>query len=78
MIPNGHQPNRMALLTGFSIGGIWVLAALYTIVRALGGFGDSRPDYGVAWITTGVLLLAAGVAAIVGTWWHQLRPRENH
>jgi hypothetical protein len=78
MTQNQHQPNRLALLTGFGIGVTWIAAALYTLVRAMGGFGTSRPDYGVAWTAVGILLLAAGCAAVIGTWWHQLRPAEDH
>ncbi|MGH7467694.1 MAG: hypothetical protein ACRENP_06860 [Longimicrobiales bacterium] len=74
MAYNGHQPNKLAVLAGFGIGLTWILTALYTLVRAFGGLRDDRYDYGVAWTTVGVLLLAAGIAALIGTWWHQLRP----
>ena len=77
MAQNGHQPNKLAILTGFGIGLSWIAMALYVLIQAARGFGDQRPDYGVAWALSGILLLAAGGAALVGTWWHLLRPHAH-
>jgi hypothetical protein len=78
MAQNGRQSNRLALAAGFGIGIVWIASALYVLVYAIRGFSDRRPDYGMAWSLVGVLLLAAGVAAVVGTWWHVLkRPLAN-
>ncbi|MGQ0562435.1 MAG: hypothetical protein ACT443_11235 [Gemmatimonadota bacterium] len=64
-------PNKLALAAGFGIGVLWVAMALWCLVAGVNGFSDERPDYGLAWTLVGVLLLAAGSAALIGTWWHQ-------
>ena len=78
MAQNGSQRNPMALATGFGIGILWIASALYILVHAIRGFMDHRPDYGMSWSLVGVLLLAAGVSAVIGTWWHLLRRPEAH
>jgi hypothetical protein len=78
MAQNHTQPHRLALAAGFGIGILWIASALYVLVNAIRGFIDHRPDYGMSWSLVGVLLLAAGVSAVVGTWWHLLRrPAAN-
>ena len=79
MAQNGHGPNKLALATGVGIGISWVAMALYMLVHACAGSGDSRPDYALAWGLAGVLLLAGGISALVGTWWHVIRaPTLEH
>jgi hypothetical protein len=79
MAQNGNRPNKLAVAVGFGIGLAWIAMALFTIARAVAGFNYNRPDYGLAWSLAGVLLLAAGVAALIGTWWHVLRVHpEGH
>ena len=79
MAHNGSAPNKLALTVGFGIGLSWIVMALYILVNAFAGISDSRPDYGLAWGLAGILLLAAGVAALIGTWWHVLRlPAAEH
>jgi hypothetical protein len=34
---------------------------------------NDRGDWALAWGLVGVLLLAAGLAAMIGTWYHQTR-----
>jgi hypothetical protein len=77
MAHNGDQPNRLALLAGFSIGFLWIAMAIFLLMRSLGGLNNHRPDYGLAWGLAGVLLFAAGVASILGTYWHNLRPNHD-
>jgi hypothetical protein len=72
-----QQQNRLAVIVGFGTGVTWIVAALYTLMRAFGGISNDRYDYGVAWTTAGLLLLAAGVAALIGTWWHHVRPASD-
>ncbi len=79
MAHNGDRPNRLALASGFGIGIVWVITALFILLNAVRGFADKRPDYGLSWSIVGVLLLAAGASALVGTWWHVLRkPAQHH
>jgi hypothetical protein len=42
------------------------------------GYLNGRSDWGLAWLLVGILLLAAGIAAMVGTWWHQTRVLREH
>ena len=78
MAQNGKNPNRLALAVGFGIGIVWIASALFILYNAIRGFSDRRPDYGMSWSLVGVFLLAAGISALVGTWWHQLRPGSQH
>lgn len=79
MAEHDHSANKLAIAAGFGIGVLWIAMALWCLYSAIAGFSDNRPDYGLAWSLVGVLLLAAGSAALIGTWWHQLRPHaEEH
>jgi hypothetical protein len=51
--------------------------ALFALTKSFAGLNNHRPDYGLAWGLVGVLLLAAGTAAVIGTWWHNLRPAHH-
>jgi len=77
MAHNG-KPNMLALAAGFGIGVLWIAMALWCLFSAMNGFSNHRPDYGAAWTLVGVLLLGAGAASIVGTWWHVLRTPPVH
>jgi hypothetical protein len=69
-----HGPqNVTALAAGFGIGILWVVFAATALISAARGFANDRLDWGYGWGLVGVLLLAAGIAAMVGTWWHQTR-----
>ena len=68
--------NTAALATGFGIGILWVVMAITSLWSAVRGFSNDRSDWGVAWGLVGILLLAAGIAAMVGTWWHLTRNTE--
>jgi hypothetical protein len=69
--------NTLALGTGFGIGILWVLMAGTSLWSAVRGFSNDRSDWGVAWGLVGLLLLAAGIAAMVGTWWHLTRHADH-
>ena len=72
MATNGHNaPNKLALAAGFGIGITWVALAIWCLVHGIKGYSNARTDYGLIWTVTGVLLLGAGMAALIGTWWHQ-------
>ena len=82
MAVNGtHKPNTLALAAGFGIGVGWIAMAIWCLAAAVKGYGNGRSDYGLIWSVTGVLLLGAGISALVGTWWHQFalpRRRGHH
>jgi hypothetical protein len=70
--PSGPQ-NVGALAFGFGLGIVWVILASLCLLSAARGYANGRLDWGLGWGLVGVLLLAAGIAAMVGTWWHQTR-----
>lgn len=69
--------NTTALGIGFGIGVLWVIMAVTALWSAIRGYLNHRWDWGLAWILIGLLMLAAGIAAMVGTWWHQTRVLER-
>jgi hypothetical protein len=75
-----HEPprNTVALGFGFIIGLLWVAMAVTSLVSAARGYGNHRYDWGLAWGLVGLLLLGAGLAAMVATWWHLTRVRNDH
>ena len=73
MATHSGPQNVSALAAGFGIGILWIVFALTCLISAARGFANGRSDWGVGWGLVGVLLLAAGIAAMVGTWWHQTR-----
>jgi hypothetical protein len=75
---SGPPQNTVALGTGFGIGILWLLMAGTSIWSAARGFANDRSDWGVTWGLVGILLLAAGTAAMVGTWWHLTRHTTDH
>ena len=72
--------NTVALAAGFGVGIIWVIMAVTALWSSARGYANERYDWGLVWAMIGVLLLAAGIAAMVGTWWHQTRVvgRDHH
>lgn len=70
--------NTAALGAGFGIGILWLVMAATSLWSSARGFANDRPDWALAWGLVGILLAAAGTAAIVGTWWHQTRVLRNH
>ncbi len=71
--------NTKALAAGFGIGILWIVMAVTSLWSAFRGGANDRPDWALAWGLVGVLMLAAGIAAMVGTWWHLTRvaPEEH-
>lgn len=65
--------NTAALAAGFGIGLLWVMMAITALWASARGYANDKLDWGLAWGLIGLLLLAAGIAAMVGTWWHQTR-----
>lgn len=69
---------KLAYAAGFGIGALWIALAALSLSSAADGFMNDRPDWGVGWGLVGILLLAAGAIAVVGTWWHQTRVKHHH
>lgn len=70
---------RLAQITGYGIGLLWSALGVLSLKSAADGFLYDRLDWGVGWGLVGILLLAAGVISLVGTWWHlnRVRPRSE-
>ena len=64
--------------TGIVIGVLWLLMAGASIWSAVEGGANGREDWALAWGLVGGLLAIAGLAAIVGSWWHETRVRRDH
>lgn len=69
--------NVVALGTGFGIGVLWLIMAGTSLWSAARGYANERYDWGIAWGLVGLLLAAAGIAAMVGTWWHLTRIHDH-
>lgn len=76
-MPTKAPQNTAALGAGFGIGLLWLVFGATSIWSAARGFANGRSDWGVAWGLVGILISAAGIAAIVGTWWHQTRVADD-
>jgi hypothetical protein len=74
--PNPPQ-NTRALGAGFIIGILWWLMAATCLWSSWHGYANDRFDWGLLWGLVGVLLAAAGTAAMVGTWWHLTRVEQH-
>ncbi|HEX7119233.1 MAG TPA: hypothetical protein VF212_10620 [Longimicrobiales bacterium] len=69
---------KLAYAAGLGIGLLWIALAIVTLRSAAQGFIYDRPDWGVGWGLVGILLLAAGAIAVIGTWWHLNRVKGRH
>ncbi|HLU25131.1 MAG TPA: hypothetical protein VKZ58_05450 [Longimicrobiales bacterium] len=76
----GHASGQSTVpaIIGFAIGIILVLLGFIALSSSARGFGQGLADWGVGYGLVGVLILAAGCAAIVGTWWHRTRVVGRH
>lgn len=72
----GALGRKAALGTGIIIGVLWIAMAAVSLWSSARGFLHDRLDWGIGWGLVGVLLLAAGLAAIIGAWWHEYRVRR--
>lgn len=69
---------RMKVLgTGIVIGVLWLAMAATTLWSAFRGAANGRSDWALGWGLVGALLLAAGLAAIAGSWWHEKRVHRD-
>jgi uncharacterized membrane protein len=73
----GPPQNTTALGVGFGIGIVWWIMGITSLWSSARGYANERYDWGLAWGLVGLLLLAAGTAAMVGTWRHLSRARDH-
>lgn len=71
-------PRLLAIIPGFVIGLLWLAMAGAALWSAARGYANGRSDWGLGWGIVGVFLLAGGIAALVGTWWHNFRVVTRH
>jgi len=76
--PHGPPENTTALGVGFTVGILWWVMAGTCLWSSARGYGNGRFDWGLGWGLVGVLLAAAGSAAMFGTWWHLTRHNQEH
>ncbi len=69
------QPNgiiwTLALAFGLGTGVLWIAISVLVLISSAQGFANHRRDWGAGWGLVGILLLGAGVTAIIGTLWHR-------
>jgi len=74
----GPPQNTAALGAGFGIGILWIIMAATSLWSAARGFANDRSDWGITWALVGILLLAAGIIAMIATWLHLTRNAQEH
>jgi hypothetical protein len=70
--------NPGALATGFGIGILWLFMAGTCAWSAVRGYLNQRYDWALLWGLVGVLLVGAGLGAMIGTWWHLTRIHDDY
>lgn len=68
----------LAMGVGFGVGILWLLMAASCFWAVARGIAHDRSDWALAWGLVGTLLTIAGIAAMVGTWYHQNRILGAH
>ncbi len=61
------------MATGAVLGLLWLAMAVASLWTSIRGYANDRLGWGLAWGLVGILLLAGGIAAAVGTWYHLYR-----
>ena len=78
MEPSGDvRPNVIALGAAIVVGVLWLAMAAASLVSAFQGLAHHRSDWWLAWFLVGILLGAAGLAAIGTTFWHQFKVKPG-
>lgn len=67
-----------ATVPGFIVGLVWLAMAAAAIWTSARGYAFDRSGWGLGWGIVGFFLLAAALAALVGTWWHNFRVHRRH
>lgn len=68
----------LAIVPGMIIGVLWIAMAIAALWTAARGYANERTDWALGWGLVGFFLLAAGIAAAAGTWWHNFRVVRRH
>ncbi|MFO7260277.1 MAG: hypothetical protein DIU52_003920 [bacterium] len=66
----------LGLLVGFTVGVVWVLLAIGALASSVRGAAAGRPDWVLGWALVGVLLMGAGLSALIGSWLHHRAARH--
>ena len=69
--------NTVALGAGLGIFLLWWLMAVTCFWSSWRGYAHGRYDWGLMWLVIGLLLAAAGTAAMAASWWHLSRVHEH-
>lgn len=67
-----------ALVPGLVIGAVWVVLAGLALWMSARGYAHDRSGWGLGWGLVGTLLMGAGLAALIGSWWHNSRVNPHH
>lgn len=71
-------PRALGTAAGFVIGVLLLALAANAIWGSVQGYQNGRGDWGLGWGLVGFFLLAAGLSAVIGTWWHNFRVKRDH
>jgi sterol desaturase/sphingolipid hydroxylase (fatty acid hydroxylase superfamily) len=71
-------PTLAGAVPGIIIGVLWIAMAASALWSSAQGYANDRSGWGLGWGLVGTFLLAAGIAALVGTWWHHSRVKKDH
>ena len=77
MKENRSIPTLAAAVPGFIIGVLWIGMAAAALWASARGYANDRAGWGLGWGIVGAFLLAAGLAALIGTWWHNFRVKRS-
>jgi hypothetical protein len=78
MQENRPLSRTIAVVPGLIIGVLWIAMAIAALWTSARGYANGRTDWGLGWGLVGFFLLAGGIAAAVGTWWHNFRVVSRH
>lgn len=71
-------PRILGAVPGFIVGLLLLALAANAIWGSVQGYANDRADWGLGWGIVGFFLLAAALAALVGTWWHNRSVSRHH
>lgn len=66
-------PRTIATIPGLVIGALCLAMGIAAVWTSAAGYANHRAGWGLGWGIVGFFLVAAGLAALIGTWWHNSR-----